>query len=133
MGPCTAKGSILHPRHLELGLRRTRVRTTISTSRLGGGESGHNAEDPQGGTLKRYFPASRPAVMRVHAYRKLIAGVSDANRFQRAAQGRRRKSGSRHQFAKEKPGFGVSDRRLHANPDQAIGVIYRLPRVNGQL
>src|SRR5438093_10622064 len=64
---------------------------------------------------------------------KLIARLGHANGFQRAAYRRCREPGGRHQLTKEKPSLGVCDRRLHANPDETIGVIHWLPRVNGQL
>ena len=47
--------------------------------------------------------------------------------------GRRGKAGGGHQFAQKKAGFGMRNGRLHADADQAIGVVDGLPGVNGQL
>ena len=41
--------------------------------------------------------------------------------------------GGRHQLAQQQSGLGVRDRRLHADPDQAVGVVHRLPGVDGEL
>jgi 2-polyprenyl-6-methoxyphenol hydroxylase-like FAD-dependent oxidoreductase len=63
----------------------------------------------------------------------LFARLGDANGFQRTTDWRHRQTGSRHQLAKKKPGLRVRDRRLHANPDETVGIVHRLPGVNGEL
>src|SRR5688572_15706337 len=62
-----------------------------------------------------------------------IAGLGDTDRLERASHWRRFESGLRHELPQQQTSIRMADRRLHADADEAVGVIHRLPGVHREL
>src|SRR5262249_28236009 len=75
---------------------------------------------------QRRRTATRPAT-------RSLTRFGDTDRFEGAADGRRREAFFRHQLSQQQAGFRMRNSRLHTDADEAVGVIDGQPRVRREL